>query len=220
MLVLSLFAVLGVAHYGLIGTRFDRRWVKYVFITVDIAVVSTLVATQPLPSSAPDLPPVMAFRGSVFPFYFVILGVAAFSFSPAMVMWTGIAGALGWLGAFWHTAAGSEGVRNWSEIPPNPTAEQIMAVVLDPKFGGLNGRIQEAVLLVVAAFPDCCGHVAGARHAKASTASGTHRPRSPTCSGASCRRRSWTPWSRGEGRSRRSSAKRPCFSPTSPALPE
>jgi adenylate cyclase len=69
-----------------------------------------------------------------------------------MVMWTGIAGALGWLGAFWHTAAGLEGVRNWSEIPPNPTAEQIMAVVLDPKFGGLNGRIQEAVLLVVAAF--------------------------------------------------------------------
>jgi class 3 adenylate cyclase len=152
VLVLSLFAVLGVAHYALIGTRFDRRWVKYVFITLDLAVVSALVGTQPLFPSAPDLPPVMTFRGSVFPFYFVILGVAAFSFSPAMVMWTGIAGALGWLGAFWHIAAGLEGVRNWSDIPPDPTAEQIMAVVLDPRFGGLNGRIQEAVLLVVAAF--------------------------------------------------------------------
>lgn len=152
ILLLSLFALLGLAHYALIGTRFDRRWVKYLFITLDIVVVSAIVATQPLFPSAPDLPPVMTFRGSVFPFYFVILGMAAFSFSPAMVMWTGIAGALGWLGAFWHTAAGLEGVRNWSEIPPNPTAEQIMAVVLDPKFGGLNGRIQEAVLLVVAAF--------------------------------------------------------------------
>jgi class 3 adenylate cyclase len=152
VLVLALFAVLGVAHYALIGTRFDRRWVKYVFITLDLAVVSALVGTQPLFPSAPDLPPVMTFRGSVFPFYFVILGVAAFSFSPAMVMWTGIAGALGWLGAFWHIAAGLEGVRNWSDIPPDPTAEQIMAVVLDPRFGGLNGRIQEAVLLVVAAF--------------------------------------------------------------------
>ncbi len=30
VLVLSLFAVLGLAHYALIGTRFDRRWVKYV----------------------------------------------------------------------------------------------------------------------------------------------------------------------------------------------
>jgi adenylate cyclase len=67
-------------------------------------------------------------------------------------MWTGIAGAIGWLAAFWHTASEVEGVRNWSEIPPNPTAEQIMAVVLDPRFGGLSGRIQEAVLLTVVAF--------------------------------------------------------------------
>jgi adenylate cyclase len=150
--VLSLFAALGLAHYALIDTRFDRRWVKYVFITLDIAIVSALVATQPLYPSAAGLPSVMTFRAPVFPFYFVILGVAAFSFSPAMVMWTGVAGAIGWLGAFWHAARGVDGVRNWSEIPPNPTAEQIMAVVLDPRFGGVSGRIQESVLLVVVAF--------------------------------------------------------------------
>ena len=152
VLVLSLFAALGLAHYALIGTRFDRRWVKYAFITLDIAVISALVATQPLYPSAAGLPAVMTFRAPVFPFYFVILGVAAFSFSPAMVMWTGIAGAMGWLAAFWHAASKVEGVRDWSEIPPSPTAEQIMAVVLDPKFGGVNGHIQEAVLLVVVAF--------------------------------------------------------------------
>ena len=151
VLVLSTFAALGVAHYALIGTRFDKRWVKYVFITLDIAIVSALVATQPLYQSAADLPPVMMFRAPVFPFYFVILGVAAFSFSPAMVMWTGLAGALGWLAAFGHVASRVNGVRNWTEIPNNPTAEQIMAIVLDPRFGGLSGRIQEAVLLVVVA---------------------------------------------------------------------
>jgi adenylate cyclase len=152
VLVLSTFAVLGLAHYALIGTRFDKRWVKYVFITLDIAIISGLVATQPLYPSAASMPAVMTYRAPVFPFYFVILGVAAFSFSPAMVMWTGIAGALGWLGAFWHVAAQVEGVRNWSDIPASPTAEQVMGVVLDPRFGGLNGRIQEAVLLVVVAF--------------------------------------------------------------------
>ena len=151
-MVLSVFAALGLAHYALIGTRFDRRWVKYVFITLDIAIVSALVATQPLYETAAGLPPVMTFRAPVFPFYFVILGVAAFSFSPGMVMWTGIAGALGWLAAFLHAASGVDGVLNWSEIPPNPTAEQVMAVVLDPNFGGVSGRIQEAVLLVVVAF--------------------------------------------------------------------
>jgi adenylate cyclase len=152
VLVLSLFGVLGLAHYALIGTRFDRRWVKYVFITLDVAIVSVLVATQPLYPSAAGMPAVMTFRAPVFPFFYVILGVAAFSFSPAMVMWTGIAGAIGWLAAFWHAASKVEGVRNWSEIPNNPTAEQIMAVLLDPRFGGLNGRIQEAVLLIVVAF--------------------------------------------------------------------
>jgi class 3 adenylate cyclase len=152
VLVLLLFAALGVAHYLLIGTRFDRRWVKYVFVTLDIAVVSALVATQPLYPDAPGLPAVMTFRAPVFPFYFVILGVSAFSFSPALVLWSGIAGAIGWLSAFWHTATLVEGVRNWSEIPARPTAEEIMAVVLDPRFGGFSARIQEAILLAVVAF--------------------------------------------------------------------
>ena len=150
-LLLSAFAALGLAHYALIGTRFDKRWVKYVFITLDIAIVSVLVATQPLFETAADLPPVMTFRAPVFPFYFVILGVAAFSFSPGMVLWTGIAGALGWLAAFLHAAGGVDGSLNWRAIPPNPTADDVMAVVLDPNFGGVSGRIQEAVLLVVVA---------------------------------------------------------------------
>jgi adenylate cyclase len=151
VMALSVFAALGLAHYALLGTRFDKRWVKYVFITLDIAIVSALV-TQPLYQSAAGLPAVMTFRAPVFPFYFVILGIAAFSFSPAMVMWTGVAGAVGWLAAFQVAASEVEGVRNWREIPLNPSAEQVMAVVLDPKFGGLSGRIQEAVLLVVVAF--------------------------------------------------------------------
>ena len=152
LMLLSVFAALGLAHYFLIATRFDKRWVKYVFITLDIAIVSALVATRPLYETAADLPPVMTFRASNFPFYFVILGVAAFSFSPGMVLWTGIAGALGWLAAFLHSASNVDGVLNWGQIPPSPTADQVMAVVLHPNFGELGSRIQEAVLLVVVAF--------------------------------------------------------------------
>ena len=56
VLALSVFAALGLVHYALIGTRFDKRWLKYVFITLDIAIVSALVATQPLYPSAGDMP--------------------------------------------------------------------------------------------------------------------------------------------------------------------
>ncbi|MDX1432286.1 MAG: adenylate/guanylate cyclase domain-containing protein [Gammaproteobacteria bacterium] len=152
IIALTVFAGLGLAHYSLIATRFDRPWIKYVFVTLDIAIVSALVATQPLYQSAADLPAVFVFRTPIFPFYFIILGIAALSFSPGLVLWAGIAGALGWLGAFLHLASGVEGLLNWSQIPPNPTAEEVMAIVLDPDFGGLSGRIQEIVSLAVVAL--------------------------------------------------------------------
>jgi adenylate cyclase len=152
VLVVSVFAALGLAHYALIGTRLDKRWLKYAFITLDIAIISVLIATQPLFPTTPDLPQVMMFRAPVFPFYFVILGIAAFSFSPGLVLWTGIAGALGWFGAFVHAAGGVDGSLNWRSIPARPTTEEVMAVVLHPNFGGISARVQEALLLVVVAF--------------------------------------------------------------------
>lgn len=152
LLLLLVFAALGLAHYALIATRFDKRWVKYVFITLDIAIVSALVATQPLFETAAELPPVMMFRAPIFPFYFIILGIAAFSFSPGLVLWTGIAGALGWLSAFVHSASGVEGALKLNTLPPGPTAQEVTAVLLDPNFGGLTSRIQESVALVVVAI--------------------------------------------------------------------
>ena len=89
----------------MIGTRFDRNWVKYCFVTLDITIISVLIATQPMFSTAADLPAVTSFRGSTFVFYFIVLGVAALSFSPGMVAWTGVAGALGWLLAFMYSSA-------------------------------------------------------------------------------------------------------------------
>ena len=78
--VLIAFGLLGAAHYLLIGSRFDRAWHKYVFVAVDVVALSALIATQPLLDSV-DLPQSIVFRNAVFPYYFVILGVAAFSFS-------------------------------------------------------------------------------------------------------------------------------------------
>ena len=150
--VLGVFAALGLVHYVVIGTRLDRSWLKYVFITLDIAIVSALIATQPLYDSAPELPRVMTFRAPVFPFYFVILGVAAFSFSPRLVLWTGVVGAIAWMAAFLYAANGLDGSLNWTHIPLDPNVDDIERILLDPNFGGLGSRIQEAVLLIVVAL--------------------------------------------------------------------
>ena len=92
-IALAVFAALGLLHRSLIGSRLDRPWVKYGFVTLDVGIVSALVATQPLYHSAADLPSVFIFRAPFFSYYYVFLGVAALSFSPGLVLWTGVVGA-------------------------------------------------------------------------------------------------------------------------------
>lgn len=98
-LAIAVFAGLSLIHFPLIGTRYDRAWLKYAFIAIDIGILSFLVTTQPIYDSI-DVPQTILFRSTVFPFYFLFLGVAAFSFSPGLVLWSGVMGVAGWLGAF------------------------------------------------------------------------------------------------------------------------
>jgi class 3 adenylate cyclase len=152
LIVLSLLAGLGLVHYLLIAKGYDKRWVRYFFVTLDIAILSGLVGTQPLYQSAEGLSPVMIFRAPIIPFYFVIVGISALSFSPGLVLWSGVAGAIGWLAAFYFSSAGLDGVLNWTDVPSSPTSGEVHAVLLHPNFGGLGSRIQEALALVVLAL--------------------------------------------------------------------
>jgi hypothetical protein len=54
------FAALGLIHFALIGSRFDRPWLKYVFVGFDVAVLSMLMATQPLFETT-DVPQIITF---------------------------------------------------------------------------------------------------------------------------------------------------------------
>lgn len=145
------FVALGGIHYLIIGSRFDRKWVKYVFISVDIAILSVLVATQPLYESV-NLPQAVNFRNSIFPYFFVVLGVSAFSFSPGMVLWTGIAGVIGWLSAFAWSIHDMTVRFDWTDIGPAPTNEHFISVFLNPNWIGTGSRIQESVMFMVVAI--------------------------------------------------------------------
>ena len=146
--LLAGFAFLGLLHYVIIGTPHDRRWIKYVFITCDIALVAFAMAVSPVTVEM-GLPPVIIFRFEVFPFLFVILAVAAFSFSPGLVLWAGAAGSAAWLGTFAWIVGGMETTLTWGDIPPGASAEQTLDVVLDPNFVGTGSRVQECIVLIV-----------------------------------------------------------------------
>ena len=202
-LLVAVFVSLGLIHYFLIATRFDKYWIKYVFVTMDIVIVSTLVATQPLYATA-DLPSVMLFRSSIFPFYFVILGVAAFSFSPGLVLWAGTAGAIGWLGAFFHSASSLTKVLNWGDVPPRPhsragDSSRARSLLRCPRKSLAGGHFTRRGRL-----SDSGRHVAGAEYTQATIGSGTgpryhHRHLRAVCAANHCRCDDWrnaAPWRR------------------------
>lgn len=91
----------------------------------------------------------MVYRNAVFPFYFAFLGVAAFSFSPALVLWAGLFGALSWLVGFFYVISDMSVVYEWGDMPSNPTRADVEQILLQPNFVGTGSRIQESLGLIV-----------------------------------------------------------------------
>ena len=151
ILAVLIFAALGIIHHLVIGSALDRRWVKYVFLSIDILLLSSAVAIVP-PTPEVQLAQVFMFKFNIFPFYFIILGVAAFSFSPGLVLWSGLLGAGGWMGAFAWVVSGMENRLEWTDIPDNPTKEQYLGVFLSEEFASAGSRIQESVIYMVVAI--------------------------------------------------------------------
>ena len=145
-----IFMALGLIHFYLIGSRYDRWWLKYLFVTIDIVLLSLAVALMP-PTSEVPLPQIFIFRFDVFTFFFVILAVAAFSFSPGLLVWTGVIGGAGWILAFLFVYLQMESPLNWTDVPKNPTPEQFLDVFLSPDFAAGGSRMQEAALLLLVA---------------------------------------------------------------------
>ena len=148
--MLSVLALIGLLHYAVIGSGVDRPWVKYVFITIDITIFClAVILSDAFPSA--DLPQVMIFRFDVFQYYFIILAVTAFSFSPGMLIWSGFVGAAGWMAAYAWLSHNIPNRQNWTDLPDNPTQEQFYAFFFNPDFAPIGSRFQEALTFIVVA---------------------------------------------------------------------
>lgn len=149
--VIAAFGLLGLAHYLLIGTRHDRWWLKYAFITIDIAALAAVIALAPLSPGA-EIPQVLTFRSSPFIYFYLVLAVASFSFSPSLVLWSGgvIAGC--WWAAFGWVVSDMDRTVTWGTMPQPPTREDYLTVFLDPDFIGSGSRAQETITLVATAI--------------------------------------------------------------------
>ncbi|UUX51402.1 adenylate/guanylate cyclase domain-containing protein [Nisaea acidiphila] len=149
---LTLYALIGIASYSVIGTRFERWWVKYALYAIDILGVCAFLVVIPVNSSAPGLPQVIAFRSFGIYFLFPLLAMACLTLSWRLVAWSGLVSVAGWWSSFGIAIAGMEQRISWSDLPHEATEAQFLSVFLSPDFVGYGSRIQETGLLLIAAM--------------------------------------------------------------------
>jgi len=147
-LALLFLAALGISHHFLIGSAWDRKWTKYVFFSIDILLLSVAIAVVS-PEPRIEIPQIFMFRFDVFHYYYIVLAVAALSFSPGLVLWTGALGATGWLAAFAWVRSGVETPLEWDDSLRDGSREQFLSVILDENFVATGSRQQEAFFLFV-----------------------------------------------------------------------
>ncbi|GGH42162.1 Adenylate cyclase, class 3 [Cribrihabitans marinus] len=151
IIVLLLFTAMGVAHLCVIGTRFDRWWIKYLVYAVDTLSICATFALIPI-SRADDVPQIIAFRAYGIYYLFPLVAVSCLSLSWRLVIWTGAMCVVGWWAAFVWVASQMTETFSWADIPPNATRADYEQVFLSIDFIGRGNRIEETAMLMFAAL--------------------------------------------------------------------
>ncbi|MEM6761901.1 MAG: adenylate/guanylate cyclase domain-containing protein [Pseudomonadota bacterium] len=148
--LLAALTALGVAHFIVIGTRWDRPWLKFLTVAVDVLAICTVVAAIDL-SRGSAVPQIYVFQ--IFGIYVLMpfIALAALSLSPSLVMWAGFLSVVGWWGAFIYIMLGMEMTLSWSDLPNNATRAEYEALVFSEFFVARGTRMVESISVIIVA---------------------------------------------------------------------
>lgn len=147
--VLLGFTAVGVAHLAIIGTRYDRHWIKYAIYALDSLALCAAFALVPI-SRAEEIPQIMAFRSYGIYYLFPVLAMACLSLSWRLVLWTGGMIIVGWWAAFAWVVSGMDQYLSWSDMPSHATQADYEAIFLSIDFIGRGNRIEETGMVFFA----------------------------------------------------------------------
>lgn len=148
---LVIFAGLGVLYLAVIGTRFDRWWMKYAIYAADVLGICALFVLIPV-SPVGDVPQIVVFRAYGIYYLFPVVAMACLTLSWRLVIWAGLLAVAGWWAAFLWIVAGMERVYSWGDIPSQATRQDYETVFLSLDFVGVGNRIEETGLLFAGAL--------------------------------------------------------------------
>jgi adenylate cyclase len=150
-LFVVLFGLLGFAPVWLARSGRYRPWMRYLFSSLDVALLTYAVFSRN-PMEPDLLPPQHLLRVGNELYLFVLIAAAAFTYSPAVVLWTGVCAALAWSAVTLRIALRPDSVgfvsaATWQAM----TEDEQLRLLTDPHriHVGMWGR--QVVLLVVTA---------------------------------------------------------------------
>ena len=147
----AVFALIVWVQYAVGKSRFRAGWQKYLFITLNLALVSFIILF-PNPFLAEAVPPAIQLKASNAPFLFLVVSIMAFTYSPGAVAWAGIVAVAAWgVGAVWilsqpgSYSQASLGIDAYQMLP---LAERLR-IFGDPNFVDLGTLLQEGFVMLV-----------------------------------------------------------------------
>ena len=143
------FTAFGVLALAVIGTRYDRWWLKYTLYALDILGVCALFAIIP-PIRGADVPQIVAFRAYGIYYLLPLIAMSCLALSWRLVAWSGVMAGIGWWGAFLVVVSGMERQVSWSDLPLPATREDYLNLILSEDFIGIGNRIEESAMVLIA----------------------------------------------------------------------
>lgn len=140
-------AAIGLIPLRLADSRYERIS-RFALFTFDAAIASAALAFVPL-SSGDDIPQNLVFLSSRTEYFYVIVATSILTLSPALVIWAGVSSVLGLAAATTWIMSGMERIVTPGILPPSPSRDDVLAVLLSPDFLGVPVRVTEAVVIAL-----------------------------------------------------------------------
>jgi adenylate cyclase len=147
--VIGGFAAVGLLQLWV--NRLGSRWrfLLYVLVLGDAALM-TVVLALPNPMETHWLPPGFQFHFPRFAYCFLLPVFMVLSFSPGLVLWSGVATSVGWAaGLAWTIATPGTLTASDYRAPMPPTADEALAFFSNPRFIDVQARVEEMLILLI-----------------------------------------------------------------------
>jgi adenylate cyclase len=147
--MLALYALLALLNYRVASGDRPRPWWNYFVVAANFALLTFSVVGYDLVFGGP-WPPQMTLRNGTFVYFFFVLAIVALSYSPRLVLFAGLGGALGWSVAAWLIVRMPGTLTSFGH-GPEMSPEQRLRQHLDPRFVDLDVLIQDVIVLLIVA---------------------------------------------------------------------